>query len=184
MSKILLIGATGFIGQTIHKLLELNGHEVIRGIRHPQSPKDFAIDYSQLCKNRNLPFEIPEVEVVINAVGIIEESKTQTFEELHYLGPKLFFEACYKKGIRKFIQIMKYFISFFFLQRERYFLPLIDKIFDCIYNGDEDLKAHSIAMLEFLMERAGDINEKLNYIETTIERTIFLLRKISMILRL
>lgn len=50
------------------------------------------------------------------------------------------------------------FISFFFLQRERYFLPLIDKIFDCIYTGDEDLKARSIAMLEFLMERAGDIN--------------------------
>lgn len=43
------------------------------------------------------------------------------------------------------------FISFFFLQRERYFLPLIDKIFDCIYTGDEDLKARSIAMLEFLM---------------------------------
>ena len=39
------------------------------------------------------------------------------------------------------------FISFFFLQKQRYFMPLVDKVFDCIYNGDEDLKAKSINML-------------------------------------
>ena len=105
MSRVLLIGANGFIGSAIYEHLVKEGHEVIRGVRKVQKKEDYFINYTELCRHPASLKEIPDVDVVINAVGIIEENNQDTFSDLHSEGPRLFFEACYKKGIRKFIQI-------------------------------------------------------------------------------
>jgi len=43
--KVLVCGASGFIGRAICLRLAAAGHEVLRGVRHPERAGDVAIDY-------------------------------------------------------------------------------------------------------------------------------------------
>jgi nucleoside-diphosphate-sugar epimerase len=42
--NVLLCGADGFFGRTIHRTLAAAGHRVIRGVHHLRFPGDVAID--------------------------------------------------------------------------------------------------------------------------------------------
>jgi len=109
--KILLIGATGFVGSAIYKGLVKENHEVVAGVR---SPEDFVnsfdglsikIDFVGLKADRELVSFLKGFDVVVNAVGIIAETKTQTFEQMHTLAPITLFEACREAGIKRVIHI-------------------------------------------------------------------------------
>jgi len=77
--KILIIGATtGFIGRAIYKQLKSSDNEVLA------STRDF-IDFSTLQPCQALTEKLQGFDIVVNAVGIIAETKTQTFEQIHTL---------------------------------------------------------------------------------------------------
>jgi len=110
--QILLTGASGFIGQNILQALLAQGHQVIGCVRQPSvwqarfpEVKWVSCDYS---KDHNLEDWLPRlnnIDVVINAVGIIRERRGQSFEDLHTLAPIALFQAAKQVGIRKIIQI-------------------------------------------------------------------------------
>ncbi|HFD12218.1 MAG TPA: SDR family oxidoreductase [Crenotrichaceae bacterium] len=109
--KILLTGASGFIGQ--HLLMELINakHQVIACCRNPQRLRQrfpevvvLSADYSNMTDVTDwLPY-LHNVVIVINAVGIIQESAKQSFANLHANAPIALFQACEAVGT-KVIQI-------------------------------------------------------------------------------
>ena len=110
--RILITGATGFIGSHLVQALSVLGHEVLACVRNPESAQqrwpeitatkvDYCSDYAPADW---LP-RLQRVDVVINAVGIIRESGDQTFDALHTLTPIALFQACDEAGVKRVIQV-------------------------------------------------------------------------------
>jgi uncharacterized protein YbjT (DUF2867 family) len=109
--RILITGATGFIGSAMVAALHKHGHAVVACVHHagdvrlPPGTQTLAVDYMRdLTAEAWLP-RLAGVEVVINAVGILRESARATFAELHHLAPRALFQACEQSGVRRVIQI-------------------------------------------------------------------------------
>jgi len=96
--KILVIGATGFIGKAIYTFLQRGDDEVMA------LPRE-ELDFVTFHKGKNLASKLKGFDVVVNAVGIITETKTQTFEQMHTIAPMVLFDACQKAGVKKVIHI-------------------------------------------------------------------------------
>jgi len=95
--KILIVGASGFIGQAIYQ--KLNEHyEVVA------SSREF-IDFATLQDDKGLINKLQTFDIVVNAVGIIAETEMQTFEQMHTIAPMILFEACREAGVKKVIHI-------------------------------------------------------------------------------
>jgi uncharacterized protein YbjT (DUF2867 family)/uncharacterized membrane protein YphA (DoxX/SURF4 family) len=96
--KILIIGATGFIGKSIYNFLNRGDDEVVASTRQ-------QIDFSCLEDDKELVSKLESFDVVLNAVGIIAETKTQSFEQMHTTAPIVLFDACKEAGVKKVINI-------------------------------------------------------------------------------
>ncbi|WP_020654375.1 SDR family oxidoreductase [Massilia niastensis] len=97
--RILLTGASGFIGQHLLQALLAEGHHVVcagRKARTSTDPRlatihaDFANDTDKSAWLARLS----GIDAVINTVGIFRESGTQTFQRLHTETPRALFAAC------------------------------------------------------------------------------------------
>ncbi|ARP93838.1 SDR family oxidoreductase [Bordetella genomosp. 13] len=110
--KILITGASGFIGSRIAAALLAQGHDLVcplrpgsRGVLHPCAsvvPVDFA---SALRDDDWMP-SLAGVDVVINTVGIFRERETpgQDFATVHVRAPAALFRAARMAGVRGIIQ--------------------------------------------------------------------------------
>jgi uncharacterized protein YbjT (DUF2867 family) len=108
--KVLIAGATGFIGSRLANALAAAGHEVVCASRHgdelpPGCARHARLDYSALPGSLELQRMVSGCEVVINAVGILRSRGSQTFGALHEAGPRALFAACSAAGVRRVIQI-------------------------------------------------------------------------------
>ena len=107
--KIMIVGASGFIGGKLARALMAQGHEVIGAGR--SRPADVplsgfvAVDFSQVPEPAWWQAHLAGVAVVINTVGIFRESQSQTFEALHTRAPVALFRACVLAGVRRIIQL-------------------------------------------------------------------------------
>ena len=110
--RILITGATGFIGRHIARALVAAGHEVVgcarrRGealYRYPDLGwirADFSTDRTAAAWRPRLT----GFDAVINAAGILRERAGQSFEAVHYQGPRALFEACAERGLRRVIHV-------------------------------------------------------------------------------
>jgi uncharacterized protein YbjT (DUF2867 family) len=102
--KILICGATGFIGQHLTAALRAAGHTVIRGVRTTQAD-DIAIDY---CKDTTQEAWLPKlagVDAVINAVGVLRDSAKQPMALVLEQTPIALFSACQQAGVKRIVQI-------------------------------------------------------------------------------
>ncbi len=97
--KILLTGGTGFLGRHIHTALHLAGHEV-RAVS-----RSSGADFNTLVTPAAWLPLLDGVDAVINGVGIIGETRNQSFAVLHSAAPLALFQASAGKGIRRVIQI-------------------------------------------------------------------------------
>lgn len=110
--NILLTGASGFIGSHLLRRLHAQGHRITACVRNPQAASKrysgatyIACDFSRDIHEADWIPRLVNIDVVINAVGIIRESHGQRFATLHHQAPAALFRAAAKSEIKKVIQI-------------------------------------------------------------------------------
>lgn len=97
--RILLTGASGFIGRQLTAALLAEGHQLVCAVRTPppsHHPRLSYIraDYVQDSDKSVWMARLRDVDAVINAVGIFKETGAQTFAALHTDTPCALFAAC------------------------------------------------------------------------------------------
>lgn len=97
--KVLLTGASGFLGRNIAKALTGSGHTVIPASRQ------HGIDFQRMQQAADWLPHLRGVDAVVNCVGIIGERGGQTFDALHRAAPIALFRACVDAGVRRVIQV-------------------------------------------------------------------------------
>ena len=110
--NILLTAATGFIGQHLLRALLAENHQVTVCCRHPeqllrQFPelKVVTLDFANATDSNDWLPHLAQIDAVINAVGIIQETRQASFDKLHHLAPCALFKACAQMQIKKVVQI-------------------------------------------------------------------------------
>lgn len=109
--KILLTGASGFIGQNLLTSLLDAGHTLVCAVRRPpRRPQNPRISYVQIDFNKAVSPEdwaaaLVGVDVVVNAVGILRESPGQTFDLIHRAAPSALFSAAAVAGVEHIVQM-------------------------------------------------------------------------------
>jgi uncharacterized protein YbjT (DUF2867 family) len=96
--KILVVGASGFIGRHVVAALSAAGHHVVRGVHG-------EIDFERDTDPRVWLPRLQGIDAVVNAVGIIREGPGQSFAAVHEAGPRALYEACERLAMRKVVQI-------------------------------------------------------------------------------
>jgi uncharacterized protein YbjT (DUF2867 family) len=107
---ILLTGASGFIGRRLANALVEAGHEVVCAMRNPGRADDgrfrtLACDFTSDFDASVWVPRLAGIDAVINAVGILRERGSQTFDALHSKAPRALFAACVEAQVRRVVQI-------------------------------------------------------------------------------
>lgn len=97
--KVLLTGASGFIGRNLAPMLAADGHQVIPAMRGN------GFDFRHLLQAADWLPHLAGVDAVINCVGIIGETASEKFWPLHAQAPGALFRAAAATGIRRIVQI-------------------------------------------------------------------------------
>jgi uncharacterized protein YbjT (DUF2867 family) len=103
--KVLVVGASGFIGRQVARTLEGAGHAVVRALRRPRSPAEVAADFSRDCSPDAWLPRLAGIDAVVNAAGIFREQPGSRFAAIHDEGPRALFAACQAAGTRVVVQI-------------------------------------------------------------------------------
>ncbi|HWI84113.1 SDR family oxidoreductase [Ramlibacter sp.] len=107
--RILVTGATGFIGQAVVAALVRAGHTVVCASRHPRADapqrEPLAVDFAAVPPPQWWLPRLAGVDAVVNAVGILREQPGQTFTALHEQAPIALFRACAQAGVPFVLQI-------------------------------------------------------------------------------
>lgn len=109
--RILLTGASGFIGKHLLAALLAEGHQLVCAQRSPPGNTNARLSYihSDFAKDTDKSVwlaRLRDVDAVINTVGIFRESGSQTFARLHTETPCALFAACAESGsVRLVIQL-------------------------------------------------------------------------------
>jgi uncharacterized protein YbjT (DUF2867 family) len=109
-----VLGGSGFIGRYVVQRLAARGDVIPVGCRHAEEAKflkplgnvgqiatlNLAIGDEQL-----LPAFLAGNDALVNCVGILRESGSQTFERVHHIGPARLARLAREAGIERFVHI-------------------------------------------------------------------------------
>ena len=105
--KILLTGASGFVGSHLIKRLLDDGHSIVACARNPEKQKALmpsvewvACDFTQDTNKEAWLPRLKNIDVAINAVGIIEEKGEQSFANVQTKTPIALFDACAQSNVK------------------------------------------------------------------------------------
>lgn len=102
----LVVGADGFLGGFIVAALRARGWRVLRGVRQLNGADDErCTDLARMHAPQDWQAALANVELVVNAAGILRECGAQTFAAIHVEGPLAMTKACIEAGIPRLIQI-------------------------------------------------------------------------------
>ena len=109
--RILIAGASGFIGSHLAAHLQAGGHEVVAAARHVKAARARApwLDWTE-CDFRHdrsedwLP-RLAGVDAVVNCVGVLQDGLGDDSQAVHIAGADALFEACERAGVRRVLHI-------------------------------------------------------------------------------
>jgi uncharacterized protein YbjT (DUF2867 family) len=104
--RVLITGASGFVGQAVSRAVVGQGHAV-RGMtrRPPARPLPGEWVAGSVSSVDDLRRAMAGCDAVIHLVGIIGEVGDQTFDRVHREGTRRVVEACSASGIRRLIHM-------------------------------------------------------------------------------
>ena len=103
--KILICGASGFVGRHLLAGLSAAGHDCGRGVRTPRLPGDVAVNYVNDLQPELWVPRLQGIDVVINAVGILRDSQKQPMQRILAETPAAMFRACELAGVKRVVNI-------------------------------------------------------------------------------
>lgn len=105
--RVLLTGATGFIGRAVGEALRRRGHAVVQVVRRPRSGDADVVeaDFAAVPPRGWWVPRLAGIDAVVNAVGILREQGGQSFDALHTRAPVELFHACAAAGVGAVVQV-------------------------------------------------------------------------------
>lgn len=94
--RVYVVGASGFVGRHVTAVLSAAGHELVTGPRVDLAQATSAADW--------LP-RLQGVDAVVNAVGVLRDTRRRPIWPTHAEGPKALFDACAQAGVRRVVQV-------------------------------------------------------------------------------
>lgn len=110
--RVLLLGASGFIGSHVLAALSQSGREVVAVCRRPprRRPALDAVDVGKVhwrimgmqgaTDPRHWTPWLQGVDVVINCIGILRQRVGQTYDDVHHRMPAALAVSCARQGVR------------------------------------------------------------------------------------
>lgn len=106
--RVLVCGSSGCIGSAVVRALRSRGHGVVEAARrHADSRHTLRLDYMQPVAPADWAQRLAalRIDAVVNCVGILMESRTQSFERVHAEGPIELFKGAALAGVRRIVQV-------------------------------------------------------------------------------
>jgi uncharacterized protein YbjT (DUF2867 family) len=110
--RILVTGATGFIGGAVVDALIARGHVPVPAVRDVAAARRrwpgldvLQCDFMRDTVARAWHPRLAGIDAVVNAVGILRESRGATFAALHSATPRALFGACADAGVHRVVQV-------------------------------------------------------------------------------
>jgi len=109
--KVLLTGATGFVGSAILSRLVAEGHEVVAvartggsGMRGLPAAHWIFLDLARVNDPRDWVPHLAGIEAVVNCAGVLQDGPRDSTAAVHSEAPAALFRACERAGVRRVIQ--------------------------------------------------------------------------------
>jgi nucleoside-diphosphate-sugar epimerase len=102
--KVLVCGARGFIGRRIGTALQARGHRVVEGVS-VASGDAVAVDFVRDVDPRTWAPRLRGIDAVVNAVGVLRDTRQRPIEDVHDQVPRALFAACAELGVRRVVQL-------------------------------------------------------------------------------
>jgi uncharacterized protein YbjT (DUF2867 family) len=109
--RILLLGASGFIGRELFAALVKRRHRVVAAVRDLAAAPPFAgepavlVDLNQDTNPVTWLSRVAGIDAVVNCAGVLQGSRAQSIESIHRAAPVALFKACEIAGVRRVVQI-------------------------------------------------------------------------------
>ncbi len=110
MKKILVAGATGYLGRYVVKELKKQGYWVRALVRNPLKARDLVTDahevvVGEVTDPESLKKVCDGIDVLISTVGITKQKDGLTFMDVDFQGNKNLLDAALENKISKFIYV-------------------------------------------------------------------------------
>ncbi|OLF74115.1 hypothetical protein AWH62_08235 [Maricaulis sp. W15] len=109
--RVLIAGASGFIGSHIAADLHAGGHQVLAAARDVETARQRApwLDWTSCDFRRDMIDDwlprLTGVDVVINCVGVLQDGRGDSSRKAHIDGASALFQACERAGVRRVLHI-------------------------------------------------------------------------------
>ena len=109
--RVLLLGASGFIGRELLAAMAARGHRVIAVVHRrlevtpPGADSVVTVDLNRATDPADWSAHLADCDAVVNCAGVLQGTRSQSIDAIHARAPIALFRACESAGVRRVVQI-------------------------------------------------------------------------------